>query len=207
VPEVFALHLVRALAALNRLAALATRGGSIPCLDARQGDYGTLHPPRRALVICSPPFANRLDYTRLYAPELVCLEALGERTPRPEEYVGSNQLRRDARAPESGFLADALDQLRKSGRHGAARYYAPYFSAYGADLRRLGEWIDVSGSRGSSIVLRDVVVGSIRLRFGRFLASELRKRGFQVQTSERKIRVHIGQSRGAQYEQVIRARR
>jgi hypothetical protein len=94
-------------------------------------------------VITSPPYPNRLDYRRVYGPELAFLAAVGHSAP-PDAIVGTNAVRGYASfqaelqsvcsaAPQLADLLEAVRQ-RQIGGERRSDYYVKYYTRYFADL-------------------------------------------------------------------------
>jgi hypothetical protein len=118
----------------------ANREGS---LSVAQIDITEAHDsryPKADLLVTSPPYANRLDYTRMWGPELAVLtavEVLGEQPASTQ--LGTNRVsgwRHSASAlaalPDS--IRVALDAIRDDDAPYSASYYFPYFARYSLGL-------------------------------------------------------------------------
>lgn len=94
------------------------------------------------LGVCSPPYANRLDYSAMWAPELHVLARLTANVdPRvvKENQVATTikrskfdaQLNSD-RFPES--VHNGLIEIQQSSEYASSSYYYPYFKQFSDDL-------------------------------------------------------------------------
>jgi len=105
---------------------------TVECVDA-EDDAAVLRTPRPSLIITSPPYANRLDYTRLWAPELEVMAAMfGFDTMRiKNRQIGTNVVRGKVPSQdEIGLLPidikEALLQIRNDELYASETYYYPF---------------------------------------------------------------------------------
>lgn len=95
--------------------------------------------PRFDHIITSPPYANRMDYSRVWLPELTILSAISDFNI--EKYkrktIGSNIVKDRPYYELSGLNTQTqaeLDQIKNDGYHGSSSYYYPYFKQYALEL-------------------------------------------------------------------------
>jgi len=92
------------------------------------------------LVITSPPYANRLDYQRMWAPETAVVQAVvGCIMNGADQFIGTNT----PRQPTSQDIAHlprnirvALQSIKAHSAWASASYYYPFFATYALDLDR-----------------------------------------------------------------------
>ena len=90
------------------------------------------------VIITSPPYANRLDYKRMWAPETAVVLAL-VRTSLADlsPFIGTNKKRNPAEDDLrrlSRSVRSALRHIRSHNAWASASYYYPFFAAYALDL-------------------------------------------------------------------------
>lgn len=114
-------------------------GLQISCADVARTDLSTFDKP--CIAVTSPPYANRLDYSVMWAPELWVLStALPniDRTTIKRNQIGTTQIRTD----DSPLPLDCLPlstrkelrEIEKSGNYASGRYYYPFFRQFAMDL-------------------------------------------------------------------------
>jgi len=156
-------------------------------------------------VVFSPPYANRLDYVRMWAPEASVYRAvLGEDpfTLAPE-VIGTNIVRGVSIEPSA--LADlplpvrrALRAIRSDTTKASASYYFPFFANYAIRLhkaiRRAGELLARGGV--GVVFVRDTPRKDILFPTGLLAKSALERAGCRVSEEiTHVIRGHIGMRR------------
>lgn len=91
-------------------------------------------------VITSPPYANRLDYRRMWAPETAAVLALcGAQIDEVRGFLGSNEVLRPVEADLAGLprsVKSALKSIREHPSWGSAHYYHPFFARYAVEIHR-----------------------------------------------------------------------
>jgi hypothetical protein len=154
------------------------------------------------LLVTSPPYANRLDYKRMWAPETAVVQALIDgslSTIGP--FIGSNQTRQphDAelrRLPRS--VRSALSKIRSHEAWGSSWYYYPFFASYAVDLdsacRQMSMLLRRKGTAivfGRDTVRKDTLFPTIDV-----VSHAMRSSGFDVSIREHRIiRSHLGNMR------------
>ncbi|HLO96946.1 MAG TPA: hypothetical protein VK171_00010 [Fimbriimonas sp.] len=180
----------------------------IGVLETRVNDirYSRPLPEFRSVdaVVCSPPYANRLDYSRMWLPELaVYSELFGADI----DAVRSMQIgtpivrgRKSEVAVFSSIARECLDRIKNGDGKASDQYYYPFFQNYTveleAGLENAGECLSSGGS--CVVFVRDTVRKDEIFPTGK-IVEELfvRKLGFSLLSCERKvIRHHIGMRRG-----------
>ena len=146
-PRVGALEAVRAaLDDWMRFAAAqagpTTQGSlQVRLVDASENELTGF--PRVDAVVTSPPYANRLDYTRLWGPELAVLRTIFPEAPvtaLAASQIGTTTVaarRQKAqlfRFPRS--VASALAAIESDPAEFSDTYYHPFFLNYAVDLQR-----------------------------------------------------------------------
>jgi hypothetical protein len=120
------------------------RGGFLSAqrMNVEQGTFGSC--PLVDAIITSPPYANRLDYTRMWAPELEVLSAMweGDSGEVKAQQLGSTVVEgKIVSSEEEGRLPkvvrQSLDEIRADKNWKAsASYYYPFFRNYAISLAR-----------------------------------------------------------------------
>lgn len=89
-------------------------------------------------LVTSPPYANRLDYRRLWAPETAAVMALcGRALDDVQGFIGGNEIQPHetsdiAMLPRS--VRSALSSIKQHPSWGSAHYYHPFFSRYAIEM-------------------------------------------------------------------------
>lgn len=118
----------------------ANREGSLTVAQIDITSPHDVHYPQADLVVTSPPYANRLDYARMWGPELAVLNAMEVLGVQPAgTQLGTNEVRGWRHdAEELATLPDsvrvALDAIRDDDAPYSASYYFPYFARYSLGL-------------------------------------------------------------------------
>ncbi len=127
----------------------------------------TLPPiPKPDWIVTSPPYANRLDYTRLWAPEMSVLAAVCNTTAPAitERMIGTNVVHGIDFSPEEERrlpkeIRTALAQIQQDPAKYSANYYYPFFRNYAVSLAcAMRHLADVVATHTSVLVfVRDTV--------------------------------------------------
>lgn len=95
------------------------------------------------VVVTSPPYANRMDYSRFWAPEVETLCAMfsHEASRLKAAQMGSTVIRKRTVASEDlemlpNAVKAALASIRAAPVRASARYYYPFFAAYAVSLAK-----------------------------------------------------------------------
>ncbi len=117
-------------------------------------------------VVVSPPYANRLDYSSLWAPETAVLSAIfsHDASHLKTAQVGSTVVA-GRRPPEHAIrtlpkeIVRVLETILGDEEYASSRYYYPYFANYALSLSRSIEtWAEILKSNGRMVVfVRDTV--------------------------------------------------
>ena len=152
----------------------------------------------------SPPYANRLDYIRMFAPEAVVLENLTrvDVMGRSRQLIGTNVVRHSVpKNKASGTLPksvrDALAQIQADKAKASATYYYPFFVNYANQLNDAMSNI-VAALKPTAIgvvFLRDTPRKDVLFPAVDLVKHALRKGKYQVQTTSTVVRAHIGMRR------------
>lgn len=156
------------------------------------------------LVVTSPPYANRLDYSILWAPEVAALEALlgaaGFSIKGPQ--IGTAVVR--GKRPSEDEIAllpatyrHALDEIRSDRASKASdTYYHPFFANYGLQLRnaliRAAEAVRPGGRM--VVFVRDTTRKRTLVPVASLVTSVLRDEADLIQADTREVSIqrHIG---------------
>jgi hypothetical protein len=147
-------------------------------------------------VMTSPPFCNRVDWDRIYAPEHFFLEAVGVWNTKTQ-FLGTTAVRLypdfDLEVKfvteRSEYLTQFLREVKKRQIRSERRsdYYVKYFTRYFAGLFRV---FDMSASvlakdnTGIYFVVQDNTHRGLPIQIGQALAESLSKQGFHVDRLE-----------------------
>jgi hypothetical protein len=89
-------------------------------------------------VVTSPPYANRLDYVRMWAPETSVVRALvGEGLDNVGPFIGTNKVAQIDGSQLNALprsVRSALAHIREHPAWGSSWYYYPFFARYAIDL-------------------------------------------------------------------------
>ena len=180
----------------------AIKGG---CVFFTDYDASRSRPKRKVdVVMTSPPFCNRVDWDRLYAPEHFFLSAVGEWHTKVE-FLGTTTVRGycDFEADltfvteRSGFLRSFLKKVRQRQlrRERGSDYYVKYFTRYFAGLFRVFDMaIHSLRARNAGIyfVVQDNRHRGLSVDIGQALGESLSSRGFRVRDVKGWDRRHMG---------------
>jgi hypothetical protein len=163
--------------------------------------------PRREVdvIMTSPPFCNRVDWDRLYAPEHYFLSAVGVWHTRTE-FVGTTAVRKypsfsDDRAyveARSQYLRSFLREVarRQRGDERESDYYVKYFTRYFAGLFRVFGTAASALSRNSLgiyFAVQDNIHRGLSIEIHSALLEFLSTEGFRTPSlSESWDRAHLG---------------
>jgi hypothetical protein len=152
----------------------------------------------------SPPYANRLDYIRMFAPEAAVLEILAkvDVTGRSRQLIGTTVVRHaDPNVMASSTLPksvrDALARIRADKAKASATYYYPFFVNYANQLHAAMKNIIAALTPRSTgvIFLRDTPRKDVLFPAVDLVTNVLRKAKFRVETESTVVRAHIGMRR------------
>jgi hypothetical protein len=162
--------------------------------------------PSPYTIITSPPYANRLDYTRLWGPELAVMAAIFPHLQPAilkSEQLGSNIVRHKSLDPEDvaslpkniiavlHAIRDETDRPRAS-----ASYYYPFFAHYAIDLARAVRNLAHRLLPGGTCVffVRDTVAKDVLFPTGDLVQQTVLDTGTFVKIGDQRqiIRRHIG---------------
>lgn len=155
------------------------------------------------LVVTSPPYANRLDYARMWGPEVALLDGVpGARAFLSDEAVATNAVKGwDRRLREPALLnlpqstQAALADIEADDAPYSATYYFPYFARYALDLARaMARCVEALREGGALVVfIRDTVRRDVLLSSADVVRHTINNLNMRTVTSESVIvRRHIG---------------
>jgi hypothetical protein len=175
-------------------------------MDAERGFFGSS--PKAHVIVTSPAYANRLDYTRMWAPELEITAALFHVVPTEIKalQIGSTVIRgKEEPAKEREQLPRtvqlSLAEIRADVSNVASEsYYYPFFVNYAVSLMRTVKHISKRARRGGRLVffVRDTVRKDTLFPTGNLIEEVLFREGWVVANREKTlVRSHIGMRRRA----------
>jgi hypothetical protein len=156
------------------------------------------------LVVTSPPYANRLDYTRLWAPELAVVGQLFsvDSSQVKERQIGTTVVR--DRYPSEvairelpSVVQNVLSEIRSDVANKASeRYYFPFFANYALHLQRavLRTALRLRTQGTLVLFIRDTVRKDILFPAGSLVELVLCENGWFVPLAKhhQTVRHHIG---------------
>jgi hypothetical protein len=170
-------------------------------MDAEQGRLATKR--KFDAVITSPPYANRLDYTRMWAPELEVLSAMWrtDNTEIKAGQIGSTvvegklpSLAEEEVVPRK--IRKILREIRNDESRASASYYYPFFRNYAISLCKSLPHLATRLSPGGLLIMfvRDTVRKDIMFPTAEMIGSVLQQQiGFRLVNREKRIlRHHVG---------------
>ena len=175
-------------------------------MDAEQGDFGSA--PQADAIVTSPSYANRLDYTRMWAPESEVAAVLwGLNIKHIQAHqMGSNVVRGTGVAANEQILfpkavADALNAIKNDTRsYASGRYYYPFFRNYAQSLARAVSNLALQTAGEGLLVMfvRDTVRKDVLFPTGALVEGIAAQHGLELGAKERHIvRQHVGLLRRA----------
>ncbi|QDT05329.1 hypothetical protein K227x_37290 [Rubripirellula lacrimiformis] len=163
--------------------------------------------PKAHAIITSPPYANRLDYTKLWAPESEALACICNRsmTEIRREQIGSTVMRGKSASfaenpKELPRVAErVLDEIKKDKSASSANYYYPFFRSYAEGLTSAMECTAERLKKDGVMVVfvRDTVRKDILFPTGQIVIDVLESTcGLELVSETKKIiKGHVGQLR------------
>jgi len=158
--------------------------------------------PMADVVITSPPYANRLDYTNMWAPELEVLSAMwGNNSIQMKgEQLGSTVIRGRTTSLEEEtslprVVIEALNEIRKDTSWRSDTYYYPFFRNYAVALSRSLKNIAGHLKSGGMFIIfaRDTVRKDVLFPTGELIKGVLSSVGVNEVGRDKKIyKEHIG---------------
>lgn len=159
-------------------------------------------------IITSPPYANRLDYTRMWAPEIHVLaamcsadvESLKRKQVGTTVVEGIDNSNREKELPR--FMRKALHDIRSDPTEYSEVYYYPFFRNYAVSLmdglKSMADRLRVNGT--ILVFVRDTVRKDVLFETGKLVTSVLKSKEcglVKIDSEKRIIRSHIGYVRKA----------
>jgi hypothetical protein len=189
------------------------KGGRIILTDY---DASTFAPNRQVdVIVTSPPFCNRLDWDRLYAPEHFFLDAVGVWHTRTE-FLGTTAVRGYTQFDSElkfvterskylrGFLKEV--EVRQTPKERASDYYVKYFTRYFTGLFRVFDMAARrlrKGSEGIYFVMQENNHRGLRIQIDRALVQSLSTQGFQASAVRKWDRHHLGLQNISRHHRVV----
>jgi hypothetical protein len=171
-------------------------------MDAEKGIFG--RSPLADGIVTSPPYANRLDYTRMWAPETEVLAAMSGQDPGSlkVDQIGSTVVSgregvngEEAKLPK--VVQETLDEIRKDPTEFSETYYYPFFRNYAVSLARSLRSVSSRLKPGGTLIIfvRDTVRKDVLFPTGELVSRVLTSKPIGLQRAEQERRViknHIG---------------
>lgn len=170
-------------------------------MNVELGIFGNT--PIADAIVTSPPYANRLDYTRMWAPELEVLAAMwaGDVATIQSNQIGSNVVRgrhgsngEEARLPRA--VVKALETIKSDqGSYASERYYYPFFRNYALSLARSVDSLALRLAPGGVFVIfvRDTARKDVLFPTAELVKGMLARQGLRLVAKDRRIvRRHVG---------------
>lgn len=113
---------------------------TISCADVSRTELAKLADP--CITITSPPYANRLDYSVMWAPELWVLSTaipIIDRETIKTNQIGTTRIRNRVIDPDilsqlPASTREELRQIERSSEYASKSYYYPFFVQFALDL-------------------------------------------------------------------------
>ncbi len=152
------------------------------------------------LILTSPSYCNRLDYERLYAPELYFLESLDYRIG-PSNVLGTTKVidydsfKSDLNniikcAPKTGEFLQEVGMKKERDAEYYQRYYTRYYANLFKILKNSLRFLKDSGEM--YIVVQDNIHRGEINDMGKFLSEFYNNLGWSVEMPFRELRHHQG---------------
>ena len=175
------------------------------CIILTNYDAARFGPERKFdVIMTSPPFCNRVDWDRIYAPEHFFLEAVGAWHTN-NEFLGTTSIHNySSFDSDLKFVTERSDYLRKFLKKVRERqirnerksdYYVKYFTQYFNGLFRV---FDIAASKlrednaGIYFVVQDNSHRGLRIQIGKALAESLYNLNFKALPIREWERHHLG---------------
>lgn len=176
----------------------------ISTMNARAGEFGSC--PSSDLIVTSPPYANRLDYSRMWAPELQVCASLFQFDPASVKsgQIGTTVVsdgNQDDLAFERvpRFIRRTLDRIRRDESAKASEsYYYPFFRNYATSTCECFRHLAEKTAQGGRLIvfIRDTTRKDILFEAGKMVETVLREHGLsRLAKREAVIRHHVGMLR------------
>ena len=154
-------------------------------------------------IITSPPYANRLDYTRMWGPEINVLASMvgANAESLKREQVGTTVVEgidySEGEKQLPRFIRVALQEIQSDQTKYSENYYYPFFRNYAVSLmhsmKHLAERLRVNGTL--MVFVRDTVRKDVLFPTGRLITSALTGKSVglvRLDAEKQIIRQHIG---------------
>lgn len=169
-------------------------------MDAAAGDFATS--PKVNAIVTSPPYANRLDYTRMWGPESQVAASIWDASVSDiqSRQIGSNvvrgtdRFRNDEEALPSEIVK-ALRDIKGDEGYASEGYYYPFFRNYAVTLASSVKKLAGRVLRNGTLVffVRDTVRKDILFPAGLLIEEVLQSEGYRLVGKERQIvKRHVG---------------
>jgi hypothetical protein len=152
--------------------------------------------------ITSPPYANRLDYTRMWGPESEVAAAMWDANVSDIQLrqIGSNVVRGTAANDQDKNhfpkeVADALAAIKDDNDYASESYYYPFFRNYAMALMEAFRKLPLRVKSNGTIVVfvRDTVRKDALFPTGQLVERVLHEAGFRTVGKDRRIvKRHVG---------------
>jgi hypothetical protein len=156
------------------------------------------------VVMTSPPFCNRVDWDRIYAPEHYFLNAVGGWHTKTE-FLGTTSVHDypefDSEfkfvTERSGYLGRFLDEVQERQREEerGSNYYVKYFTRYFCSLFRVFDRaasVLKKNNAGIYFVVQENIHRGLRIETDKAIRESLSKQGFHLRRVKWWDRHHMG---------------
>jgi len=173
-------------------------------MDPSQDSFGDC--PKPSAIVTSPPYANRLEYTRMWGPETEVLAAICEKSTLDvrRRQMGTTLVKEQC-LRELGLeglpkqIQQVLEAIRDDAAKYSASYYYPFFQMYAQSLSAsIRNMANKLRKRGVMVVIVRDTVRKDQLFATSQLVSDILvgEFGFEAMKSVRKVvKGHVGQLR------------
>jgi hypothetical protein len=169
-------------------------------MDAASGQFG--FSVTADAIITSPPYANRLDYTRMWGPETQVAASMWGSDVRgiQSRQIGSNVVRgldnsREDLQTLPSQVQDALSAIRTDKDYASEGYYFPFFKNYAISLMNTVQQIGANVRNGGTAIffVRDTVRKDVLFPTGLLIEEVMKGAGFLAIGKERHVvKRHVG---------------
>lgn len=167
-------------------------------MNASAGEFGSS--PKVDAIITSPPYANRLDYTRMWGPETQVTAGIWDAdiADIQSQQIGSNVVKGTVEQDNKQLpklVSNALAAIKTDDDYASETYYYPFFRNYAFSLASAVRELSLRLTpRGVLVIfVRDTVRKDVMFPTATLVEKVMQREGFHTVGRERRIvKRHIG---------------
>jgi DNA modification methylase len=167
-------------------------------MNASAGDFGSS--PKVDAIVTSPPYANRLDYTRMWGPETQVAAAIWDADIAciQSQQIGSNVVKGTTEQDNKQLpkqVSHALAAIKTDEDYASETYYYPFFRNYAFSLASAVRELSFRlSTRGVLVIfVRDTVRKDVMFPTATLVERVMQRAGFRIVGRERRIvKQHVG---------------